>query len=106
VSILKATRRHYAALQHRPGSGRIAIDYEVTGQAAMTKTQQTTRDTSIVGTIWVRAATNAQRKGELTRLLNRLRAMYPCAQKYSAEFRDRDTPNPMREGRDYFETNI
>jgi hypothetical protein len=92
VSILKATRRHYAALQHRPGSGRIAIDYEVTGQTA--------------GTIWVKAATNAQRKGELTRLLNRLRAMYPCAQKYSAEFRDRTTPNPMREGRDYFETNI
>ena len=85
TGIIKATRAHYAALQHKPAPDRVAIDYyEVTGVD--------NSDTRIAGTVWVKVdvysqrhpyasnlakATEGRRQGELTRLTNRLFAMYP-----------------------------
>ncbi len=74
TSIIKATRAHYAALQHRPSPDRVALDYEVPGHTA--------------GTVWVKAPTQALRRANLTRLLKRLHAMYPEYRNISAGFRD------------------
>ncbi len=57
MNIIQATRAHYAALQHRPDPDRIAIDYEV-----------------IIG-------------GNITRLNNRLRDMYPEAKMIHCRYR-------------------
>lgn len=65
TNVVKATRARYAALQHKPGPDRVAIDYEVSGHTA--------------GTVWVKAATEPRRKSELTKLNNRLRSMFPEA---------------------------
>src|SRR5271166_6819861 len=75
TSIVKATRAHYAALQHRntPSDARVALDYEVPGFTA--------------GTVWVVARTKAQWKANCTRLINRLSAMYPEAQSMSVRYR-------------------
>lgn len=73
TSIIKATRAHYAALQHKPSADRVALDYEVTGHTA--------------GTIWVIARTNAQRSANLTKLSNRLQAMYPEAKHVECSYR-------------------
>lgn len=84
--ILKATRAHYAALQHKPGPDRIALDYEVTG--AMPDIG-TANGRLTAGTIWVKVLETTpggatgyvygRRQAELTKLQNRLRAMYPEA---------------------------
>lgn len=71
MSILKATRRHYAALQHRPGEGRVGLRYHVYGATGLH--QQILN----YGTVWVKAANLARQKAEITKLMNRLRAMYP-----------------------------
>jgi hypothetical protein len=73
TSIVKATRAHYAALQHKPGPDRVALDYEVTGHPA--------------GTIWVIAKTNAQRSANLTKLFNRLQVMFPEARNVECSYR-------------------
>jgi hypothetical protein len=74
-SIVMATRAHYAALQHKPSPGgdRIALDYEVTGHTA--------------GTVWVKAHDAPSRKREMTKLLARLRTMFPEASKFNAVYR-------------------
>lgn len=74
ATIIKATRAHYAALQHKPSADRVALDYEVSGHTA--------------GTIWVKAPTNALRKANLTKLRVRLTAMFPEAHTLSVGFRD------------------
>jgi hypothetical protein len=80
TGIVKATRAHYAALQHRPSPEREALDFEVS------------TDTSVLlaGTIHVKTkvfgipynfttlkVSNARRKAEVTKLTNRLQSMYP-----------------------------
>jgi hypothetical protein len=64
-SVVAATRAHYAALQHKPSPAgdRIALDYTVAGHGS--------------GTVWVKAHDAASRKRESTKLLARLRRMYP-----------------------------
>lgn len=65
TGIVKATRAHYAALQHRPSPDRIPLDYEVVGHTR--------------GTVQVKAPNSARRRMEVTKLINRLRSMYPEA---------------------------
>lgn len=77
-SIIKATLAHYAALQHKPAPDRVAIDYEVTiGGRILPGCNSASDDCS--GTVWVKVSNNAMRAANLTRLNNRLRAMYPEA---------------------------
>jgi len=73
TSIVKATRRHYAALQHRPAPDRIGI-YCTVGE----------RPTYV---LWVRAPTESQRRAALTRTLNLLRAMWPEVQEIEVRLR-------------------
>lgn len=92
TNIIKATRRHYAALQHRPAADRVAIDYEVTGHTA--------------GTVWVKIDpnNNGQRKREMTRLSNRLQSMFPEARNFSTEYRDAPSKTPMLDGQRYLQS--
>ena len=86
MSIIKATRAHYAALQHKPGPDRIAIDYEVTiGGNVLPGCNSASED--CCGTVWVKASTNALRAANLTRLNNRLRDMYPEAKMIHCKYR-------------------
>lgn len=62
TSIVKATRAHFAALQHKAAPDRVALEYLVGDHA---------------GRIWVKAATPARKRMEVTKLANRLHAMYP-----------------------------
>ena len=76
MSIVKATRANYAALQHRKAPDRIelrAVLVDSGGDAHH-------------WVYWVKATTNAQRVGALTRTHNRLRAMYPSARYISCSF--------------------
>jgi hypothetical protein len=75
TGIIKATRAHYAALQHKPSADRVALDYEVTGHTA--------------GTVWVKIDpnNNGQRKREMTRLSNRLQSMFPEARDVHCAYR-------------------
>lgn len=76
TTVVKATRAHNAALKHRQGPGRTRLKYTVTdGSAVITS-----------GCVWVRvgecgtytqAYKNGRRRAEITRLMNRLRSMYP-----------------------------
>jgi len=63
TSIIKATRAHYAALQHKPSPDRVALDYEVPGHTA--------------GTIWVKVNRKGGVQAERTKLLRRLADMFP-----------------------------
>lgn len=72
ISIIEATRAHYAALQHKAGPDRTPLDYQVIGHNGNIIT---------AGTIHVKAGTNALRAANLTKLRNRLRAMYPFESK-------------------------
>jgi hypothetical protein len=86
MNIIQATRAHYAALQHRPGPDRVAIDYEVTiGSNVLPGCNSASDDCS--GTVWVRASSNAMRAANLTRLSNRLGAMYPEAKMIHCTYR-------------------
>jgi hypothetical protein len=104
TGIVKATRTHYAALQHKPSPDRVALDYDVGG--------------ILCGTIWVKvdvysarhplssnlgSATNGRRKAEITKLVNRLRAMYPEATQITAEYRDAPSKTPMLDGQRYLQ---
>ena len=71
--LITATRAHYAALQHRASKDRIALDFTVN------KTWS--------GTIFVKASTNSRRKAEMTKLLNRLKILYPGVSNFSMEYR-------------------
>jgi hypothetical protein len=86
TGIVKATRAHYAALQHRLAPDRIAIDYEVSGV-----NESGWKVALSCGTIWVRAWNNVyhpgRRQAEMTKLVNRLRAMYPEAREIRAAYR-------------------
>jgi hypothetical protein len=68
-NILLATRAHYAALQHRASPDRTPLHYTVGGVLS--------------GTVQVKVSTrngyidNGKRKREMTKLINRLQAMYP-----------------------------
>jgi hypothetical protein len=94
TGIIRATRRHYAALQHKPSADRVALDYEVTGHTA--------------GTIWIinyaKTAQPWKRKAEITILMNRLRAMYPEARSFSVEYRDNPSTTPMLDGQRYLQS--
>lgn len=85
TGIVKATRAHYAALQHRPSADRVPLDYVVYARAE-TCIAAVTRGTVHVRALY--AGPNSARKREMTRLINRLRAMYPEATEISAEYRD------------------
>ena len=80
TGIVKATRAHYAALQHKPSADRIPLDYCVSsqdGQHIYTR-----------GTVHVKACgPNHRRERESTRLLKRLAAMYPEAAEIECSYR-------------------
>lgn len=87
MSIVLATRAHYAALQHRKAPGRTRLNYSVRGGYWETLLME--------GCIWVRVGADgthtrayvaSRRKAELTKLRNRLRAMYPEASSIRCEF--------------------
>lgn len=67
MNIVQATRANFAALQHRPDGRRIRL-HVVLERAC---------GEFIAWDFWVLAATPAQRKAQLTRAVNRVRAMYP-----------------------------
>jgi hypothetical protein len=67
MSIIKATRAHYAALQHRPSADRVPLYFSVQGYD---------HKTLVAGSVWVKAPTEGRRKAEMTKLQNRLAAMY------------------------------
>ena len=69
TSIVKATREHYAALQHRPGNGHVKVIYQVA--CNMTTLNH--------GTLWVTGASRTATRAAITRAESRLRAMYPEA---------------------------
>jgi hypothetical protein len=79
TDIVKATRTHYAALQHRPSGEREALHYTVKGSALPDPNYP------IHGTIWVKTKSvmgsinTGKRKREMTKLNNRLSVMYPEA---------------------------
>jgi hypothetical protein len=81
TNIIKATRTHYAALQHRSSPDRLPLHYTVEGQA------ETCISVITRGTIQVKADTNAKRSRELTKLTNRLQTMYPEASHIEASFK-------------------
>jgi len=85
TGIIKATRAHYAALQHRPSADRVPLDYSVTAHASTCDSVMT------AGTIWVKANAGSfnsnRRQAELTKLTNRLRAMYPEAHRIVCAYR-------------------
>jgi hypothetical protein len=83
TSIIKATRAHYAALQHKPSPDRVALGYEVTGHTA--------------GTVWVKAPTKPLQRAAVTRLLHRLRSMYPevHVERISCGFRESEKLAPL-----------
>jgi len=93
TGIVKATRAHYAALQHRPSADRVALDYEVTAVTA-------DGDVKVCGTVYVKVpsamvaarsvsmAAWSRRQAELTRLTNRLRSMCPEATRIECAYRD------------------
>lgn len=77
--IIKATRAHYAALQHRKEPDRIGLDYEVIDKNGHTLNS---------GTVWVKCRNDSARRAEVTRLTNRLQRMYPFEWKtISCEYR-------------------
>ena len=84
TSIIKATRAHYAALQHRPSPDRARLMYQVTGYRLS--------DVLTSGSVWVKVRNKAgyistgMRKREITRLLNRLQSMYPEAYEIGVDF--------------------
>jgi hypothetical protein len=86
TGIIKATRAHYAALQHKPSPDRVAIDYTVAHPI---------NGNIVCGTVWVIARTNAQRSANLTRLTNRLFAMYPEALCVNCEYRRAARPESI-----------
>ena len=55
TGIIKATRAHYAALQHRPGDGRVGLNYNVE-----------TRDGEqlTAGTVWVKVGRAGHRRSQ------------------------------------------
>lgn len=67
MSILKATRANYAALQHKPDGARVALDVCLE-----------TKADSLCWRFWVRVPTPAARQREITRAVNRVKAMYPA----------------------------
>jgi hypothetical protein len=78
-NILTATRAHYAALQHRASPDRLPLHYNIGGVLS--------------GTIQVKTFTkggyqdNGKRKREMTKLLNRLQAMYPECSYFEVSFK-------------------
>jgi hypothetical protein len=80
MSIVKATRTHYAMLQHKQSPDRIPLDYTV--GASNGDVIQALR-------LWVKASTNGQRKAALTRVQNVLQAMWPEAKHIACVFPDR-----------------
>lgn len=109
TGIVKATRAHYAALQHKPALDREALDYEVTGDPLHVPGASTPVPPNMLtaGTVWVKtriliftspptySTQNARRKREITRLMHRLHAMYPEAKGISCAFRT-DSDNAHR----------
>lgn len=85
--IVKATRAHYAALQHRAAPDRVPLDYVVLDPAGRVLTS---------GRVQVKArppkASNlsavmhGRRRAEMTRLTNRLLAMYPEAKRVEVSY--------------------
>jgi hypothetical protein len=76
-AVVRATRTHYAMLQHRQSPDRVPLAYEVLGvgghhiQSAC---------------LWVKAGTEGRRKAALTRVTNVLLAMFPEARTVTCEF--------------------
>lgn len=77
TSIVRATKTHYAALQHRPSPDRVPLYYTVFGTREIILTN---------GDIQVKADTNGKRKREITKLYNRLKCMYPEANYIDVSF--------------------
>lgn len=68
MNIVQATKKQYAALQHRASPDRTPLHFNVVGLTGKILTS---------GTIHVKAPTKARLKAEITKLSNRLSAMYP-----------------------------
>jgi hypothetical protein len=82
TGIVRATRAHYAALQHRAAPNRVPLWYSVAIGARLNADGSFTPrpDGSHVltaGCIQVKAPNESRRRAEITKLRNRLQAMYP-----------------------------
>jgi hypothetical protein len=82
MSIVKATRANYAALQHRDDGIRKALNVRLE-----TKAGEVHR-----WVFWVIADSDAKRKREITRALRRMMAMYPFEWKSVAASFDKCFP--------------
>ena len=87
TSIVKATRAHYAALQHRAAPDRVPLHYTVWAKASTCASVLTS------GTIQVKMSfrpgsrlANGRRKAEMTKLANRLRTMFPESTEISVRY--------------------
>ena len=86
TSIVKATRAHYAALQHRPGPDRVPLDYSVIQRDRVGSVLELTRGTIRVKVDGPRYM--ARRRAERTKLQNRLRTMFPEATTIEVSYRE------------------
>ncbi len=67
MNIIQATKAHYMALQKRPGPGMIPLKYSVEGFGGELLNS---------GTVFVKVRDNVRKRMEMTKLTNRLMAMY------------------------------
>lgn len=86
TSIVRATKTHYAALQHRASPDREKLSYTVTIRSSFAPTRYEG------GSIMVKTKNpsglinNGKRKREITKLYNRLKCMYPEANYIDVSF--------------------
>jgi hypothetical protein len=79
TSIVKATRAHYAALQHQPAADRTPLHYAVYSKAAIGALLTS-------GTVHVKVETSGRRRMEMTKLQNRLSDMFPEANEIEVSY--------------------
>jgi hypothetical protein len=80
TSIVKATRAHYAALQHRASSDRTPLYFYAVNENAAWRLLT-------AGTLHVKIGRKGAGKRELTKLINRLQMMYPEATEIEASYK-------------------
>lgn len=86
---IKAVRAHNAALKHKPSADRIPLWYSVSIECASFNADKAggSYRTLIAGNIQVKAPNNnSRRKAEMTKLMNRLQAMYPEATHFEVSY--------------------
>ena len=88
MNTIKAVRAHNAALKHKPSADRIPLWYAVSIKCASFNADHAGGNTRtlIAGTIHVKAGNDSLRKAQMTKLLNRLQAMYPEASRFEVSY--------------------